>query len=198
MCRCCQIYTSYILLDTYFTIYIYVAYYYSAAVLCCVDIYSTVRTVPCCLFHTTAPPCQLENLLEHSRANMYSKLDRHQKQSKRASQTERTTKHPRTSHDTMLLSPPPVVQYVLEKSGCCNAVSEARLLPLVHTSAQNTKYPFHESGERLTQRDVLCNIMPTPQLKPIFMPELPQIVPGVSVTSCKMWYSSFACSCVLM
>ena len=81
----------------------------------------------------------------------------------------------------MLLSPPPVV---LEKSGCCNAVTEARLLPLVHTSAQNRKCAFHERGGWLNQRDVLCNIIPTRQLKPIVMPELPQIVPGV-LLSCQ-------------
>ena len=73
----------------------------------------------------------------------------------------------------MLLSLPPVV---LEKSGCCNAVTEARLLPLVHTSAQNRKYAFHERGGWLNQRDVLCNIITTRQLKPIVIPESPQIV----------------------
>ena len=65
----------------------------------------------------------------------------------------------------------------LEKSGCCNAVTEARLLPLFQSSAQNRKYAFHERGGWLNQHDVLCNIIPTRQLKPtIVMPELPQIV----------------------
>ena len=81
----------------------------------------------------------------------------------------------------MLLSPPPDV---LEKSGCCNAVTEAKLLSLVHTSAQNGKYAFHERGGWLNQRDVLCNIIPTRQLKPIVMAEMLQIVPGV-LLSCQ-------------
>ena len=61
----------------------------------------------------------------------------------------------------MLLSPPPVV---LENSGRCIAVTEARILPPVHTSAQNSKYPFHGRGGWLNQRNVLCNIIPTRQL----------------------------------
>ena len=80
----------------------------------------------------------------------------------------------------MLLSPPPVV---LEKSECGNAVTEARLLAYVHTSAQNKKYAFHERGGWLNQRDVLCNIISMRQLKPNVGLELPHIVPGVSVRS---------------
>ena len=105
---------------------------------------------------------------------------RQQKQSWRASQSERTTQHPHTPLDAMLLPTPPVV---LEKSGCCNAVTEAKLLSLVHTSTQNRKYPFYERGGWRNQRDVLCNIIPTRQVEPTVMPELPQILPGVSVRS---------------
>ena len=103
-----------------------------------------------------------------------------QKQSERASQTERTTQHASTPHGAMLLSPPPAV---LEESGCCNSVPRARLLPLVHTSAQNRKHPFHERGGCLNQCGVLYNIIPTRQLEPTVMSELPQIVPGVCVSS---------------
>ena len=74
----------------------------------------------------------------------------------------------------MLLSLPFVV--VLQKSGCCNAVTEARLLPVVHTSAQNRKYAFHERGGWLNQCVVLCDTIPTRQLKPVVIQELPQIV----------------------
>ena len=139
-------------------------------------IYSTVRTaVPCCL---SIPPHHVNWKICLNSLHVLE--TRQQKQSWRASQSEWTTQHPHTPLDAMLLSPPPVV---LEKSGCCNAVTEARLLPLVYTSAQNIKYPFHERGGWLNQRDVLCNIIPTQYLKPIVMPELPQIVPGVSVRS---------------
>ena len=55
-------------------------------------------------------------------------------------------------------------------------MTEATLLPLVHTSAQKRNNAFHERGGWLNQCDVLCDIIPTRQLKPAVMQELPEIV----------------------
>ena len=44
-------------------------------------------------------------------------------------------------HDEFLFSSPSGVP---EKSGYCNAVTVARVLPLVHASAENGKDPLHE------------------------------------------------------
>ena len=63
---------------------------------------------------------------------------------------------------------------LLRLDSCLSSIQQARRI-------ENT--PFHERGGWLNPRDVLCNITPTRQLKPIVMPELPQIVPGVSVRS---------------
>ena len=137
----------------------FVASYCCAAVVCCVHIQHSAHRVPCCLFHTTAP-CQMKNLLALSRATMYSKLDSKNRASELAKQSGLPST-PALRATQCCFPPPPVIQHVLEKSGCCNAVTEARLLSLVHTSAQNRKYPFHKRGGWLNQRDVLCNIIRT-------------------------------------
>ena len=78
----CKVYTPYriLLLSTskyiFFVLVLHIILPLTVLLLCVVSIYTTQQcAVPCCIFHTTAP-CQLENLLELSRAtHMYSKLD---------------------------------------------------------------------------------------------------------------------------
>ena len=54
---------------------------------------------------------------------------------------------------------------------------------LIVSLTMSTRWVSYGRGGWLNQRDILCNIVPTRQRKPIVMPELPQIVPGVSVRS---------------
>ena len=61
-------------------------------------------------------------------------------------------------HDEFLFSSPTVV--LEKKSGYCNAVTVARVLPLVHASAENGKDPLHERRRWLHQCDILRNIVP--------------------------------------
>ena len=123
VCHCCKIYTSYILL---YTSSIYISTYHTtktAAVFACYCVLCPC-TAQCaqCLAAFSIPP---RHVNWRTCLNSQHVLEtRQHKQSWRASQTERTTQHPRTPHDAMLFPPPPVV---LEKRGCCNAVTEARL-----------------------------------------------------------------------